>query len=69
MTGMEIVSVWGITTIAALIFPYVKRAKGIWESSPYKTWKFLGVPLVTWGARSRSSIWASSSTSSSSRRR
>ena len=50
ITGMEIVSVWGITTIAALIFPYVKRAKGIWESSPYKTWKFLGIPLVSWGA-------------------
>ena len=50
VTGMEIVSVWGVTTIAALIFPYVKRAKGIWESSPYKTWKFLGIPLVSWGA-------------------
>jgi amino acid transporter len=50
VTGMEIVSVWGITTIAALVFPYVKRAKGIWESSPYKTWKFLGIPLVSWGA-------------------
>ena len=49
VTGMEIVSVWGVTTIAALVFPYVKRAKGIWESSPYRTWKFLGVPLVSWG--------------------
>ncbi len=28
----------------------MRRSKGIWESSPYKTWKFLGVPLVTWGA-------------------
>jgi APA family basic amino acid/polyamine antiporter len=50
ITGMEIVSVWGVTTIAALIFPYVKRARGIWDSSPYKTWKFLGIPLVSWGA-------------------
>jgi amino acid transporter len=50
VTGMEIVSVWGVTTIAALIFPYVKRSKGIWDSSPYKGWKFLGVPLVSWGA-------------------
>ncbi len=50
VTGMEIVSVWGVTTIAALIFPYVGRAKGIWESSPYRTWKFLGIPLVSWGA-------------------
>jgi len=50
VTGMEIVSVWGITTIAAPIFPYAKRSKGIWESSPYKTYTFLGVPLVSWGA-------------------
>ena len=50
VTGMEIVSVWGVTTIAALIFPYVKRSRGIWDSSPYKTWKFLGIPLVSWGA-------------------
>ena len=50
VTGMEIVSVWGVTTIAAIIFPYVKRSKGIWESSPYRTWKFLGIPLVGWGA-------------------
>ena len=50
VTGMEIVSVWGVTTIAALIFPYAKRSKGIWESSPYRGWKFLGVPLVSWGA-------------------
>ena len=50
VTGMEIVSVWGVTTIAALIFPFVKRARGIWDSSPYKTWKFLGIPLVSWGA-------------------
>ncbi len=50
VTGMEIVSVWGVTTVAALIFPFVRRARGIWESSPYRTWKFLGVPLVSWGA-------------------
>jgi amino acid transporter len=50
VTGMEIVSVWGVTTIAALVFPYMKRSKGIWDSSPYKGWKFLGVPLVSWGA-------------------
>ena len=49
VTGMEIVSVWGVTTIAAIIFPYVKRARGIWDSSPYRTWKFAGVPLVSWG--------------------
>jgi APA family basic amino acid/polyamine antiporter len=50
VTGMEIVSVWAVTNIAALIFPYARRSKGIWESSPYKTWKFLGIPLICWGA-------------------
>jgi amino acid transporter len=50
VTGMEIVSVFGITAIAALIFPFSKRAKTIWESSPYKKWKILGIPVVTIGA-------------------
>jgi amino acid transporter len=50
VTGMEIVSVFGITAIAAAIFPFSKRAKQIWESSPYKGWKLLGIPLVTIGA-------------------
>lgn len=50
ITGMEVVSVFGVTAIAALIFPFVKRVRNIWESSPYKTWKILGVPLVTIGA-------------------
>jgi APA family basic amino acid/polyamine antiporter len=50
VTGMEIVSVFGITAIAALIFPYVKRARQIWDSSPYKKWNILGIPVVTIGA-------------------
>jgi len=50
VTGMEIVSVFGITAIAALIFPFSKKAKTIWESSPYKSWKILGIPVVTIGA-------------------
>ena len=50
VTGMEIVSVFGITAIAALLFPFVKRAKHIWETSPYKKWKILGIPVVTIGA-------------------
>jgi hypothetical protein len=41
--------VFGVTAIAAVVFPYVKKAANIWEASPYKTWKFLGVPAVTWG--------------------
>jgi len=50
VTGMEIVSVFGVTAIAAAIFPFSKRAKHIWESSPYKNWKILGIPVVTIGA-------------------
>ncbi len=50
VTGMEIVSVFGVTAIAALIFPYVKKARHIWEASPYRRWRILGVPVVTIGA-------------------
>ena len=27
----------------------MKRVRNIWESSPYKTWKILGIPVVTIG--------------------
>jgi basic amino acid/polyamine antiporter, APA family len=50
VTALEIFSVFGVTAIAALVFPFSKRSKGIWESSPYRKWKFVGVPLVTLGA-------------------
>ena len=50
VTGFQVTSVFIPTAIAALLFPYVKRSKGVWESSPYRTWKFLGVPVVVWGA-------------------
>ncbi len=50
VTGMEIVSVFGVTAIAAAIFPFSKKAKHIWESSPYKNWKIFGIPVVTIGA-------------------
>ena len=49
VTGLEIVSVFGVTAFAAMIFPFSKRAKGIWDSSPYKKWNILGVPVVTIG--------------------
>ncbi len=50
ITGMEIVSVFGVTAIAAAIFPFSKRAKAIWDASPYKKWNILGIPVVTIGA-------------------
>ncbi len=49
VTALEIVSVFGVTAIAATIFPYVKKVKNIWDSSPYKTWKIFTIPLVTIG--------------------
>lgn len=50
VTGLEIVSVFGVTAIAAALFPFSKRARKIWESSPYRSWNILGVPVVTIGA-------------------
>lgn len=50
VTGMQVTSVFIPTALAALLFPYMKRAKGVWDSSPYKTWRFLGLPVVVWGA-------------------
>jgi amino acid transporter len=50
VTGLEIVTVFGVTAIAAALFPFTKRARQIWDSSPYKSWKILGIPVVTYGA-------------------
>lgn len=45
--GMLVVSVFAVTAISAILFPYRKRAKGIWDSSPYNTWRIAGVPIIT----------------------
>jgi amino acid transporter len=50
LTGMQITSVFIPTAVAALLFPYMRRCKGVWDSSPYKKWTFLGLPVVVWGA-------------------
>ena len=49
VTGLEIVSVFGVTAIAATLFPFVKKVWHIWETSPYNKWRILGVPAVTIG--------------------
>ncbi len=46
---MEIVSVFGVTTLAAILFPYLKKVRPIWEASPYKNWKIFGIPVVVFG--------------------
>jgi hypothetical protein len=50
VTGLEIVSVFGVTAIAAALFPFSKKARSIWETSPYRKWNILGIPVVTIGA-------------------
>jgi len=50
VTGLEIVSVFGVTAVAAAVFPFRKRARQIWDTSPYKNWKIFGIPVVTIGA-------------------
>jgi amino acid transporter len=46
-TGMQLVSVFAVTAISAIILPYRKKVAHIWESSPFSRWKFLGVPVLT----------------------
>lgn len=46
VTTMEALSVWGVTSLSAILFPYVARAKVIWDASPYR-WK-VGLPVITW---------------------
>ena len=46
-SGMQMVSTFAITAVSAILFAYRKRARGIWESSPYRTWSVFGVPLIT----------------------
>jgi len=45
--GMQLVSLFVITGISAIILPYRKKVRTVWESSPYRTWKILGVPVIT----------------------
>jgi basic amino acid/polyamine antiporter, APA family len=48
--GLQFASVFLVTGIAGLLFPYRKSVRGIWEASPYRTWKIAGIPLVSIGA-------------------
>jgi len=47
--GMQSISVFLITGISALVFPYRRKVRGIWNASPYRTWKVAGIPAVTVG--------------------
>lgn len=43
----EILGVFLLVTIAAMVFPYARRTRGIFESSPIRQ-RFLGIPVITW---------------------
>jgi basic amino acid/polyamine antiporter, APA family len=49
VTTLEIVSVFAITALSAVLFAYRKKVKNIWDASPYKNWKILGIPVITIG--------------------
>jgi len=36
IVGLEALSAWGVMAVSGLVFPYGKRARTIWEASPYK---------------------------------
>ncbi len=36
IVALEAMSAWGVMAVSGLLFPYVKRARTIWEASPYK---------------------------------
>ena len=44
---LQLVSVFGFTAVACMIFPFVKKVKHIWDASPYKNWRFIGIPVAT----------------------
>lgn len=47
VSGLEWLTVFGITAIAAVLLPYRKKVSTIWEASPYRSWNVGGVPLLT----------------------
>ena len=49
VTATECVSIWGVTAIAATIFPFRKSVRSVWETSPYKNWRIGPIPVVTIG--------------------
>jgi len=44
---MQLLSVFGVTAIACTIFPFVKKVRHIWDVSPYKGWRVIGIPMAT----------------------
>jgi amino acid transporter len=44
---MQLLSVFAFTALAAIILPYSRKAKPIWNLSPYRFWTLGKIPIVT----------------------
>ncbi len=45
ITALEALSVWGVTALSAVLFPYVRKARVIWDASPYR-WRIARIPII-----------------------
>jgi amino acid transporter len=44
---LETLLLFCVTGISGIIFPFRKKMKHVWDSSPYKGWKMGSIPIVT----------------------
>jgi len=44
---MQFISVFAVTALSCAIFPFVKKVRHIWNTSPHKEWKVFGIPYAT----------------------
>lgn len=45
--GMQLVSVFLLTALSAVVLPFRQKTRAIWALSPYRAWRVAGVPLTT----------------------
>ncbi|MEM3481374.1 MAG: APC family permease, partial [Candidatus Korarchaeum sp.] len=43
----EGMSLWGVTALGALIFPFVRKVRSIWETSPYRNWRIGPIHIIS----------------------
>lgn len=46
ITGLDAITVWGILGISCAVFPFVGKARHIWDASPHR-WKIGPLPVAT----------------------
>lgn len=44
---LQLLSVFGVTAVACLIFPFVGKVRHIWDASPFRGWRIGPVPVAT----------------------